>query len=339
MKNIIICCDGTGNTFGDNLTNVAKVVRFVENSDKQVVYYDPGVGTVNFFGISLRNLVWFEFGKAFGWGIASRVNEAYKYLMEMYEDGDRIFLFGFSRGAYTVRALSGMLHKCGLLRKGNENLLPYVENLYYRQNNEVETNEFKQGLCRDCVPYFLGLWDTVNSRGYLTTAALFMDTDLHPDIKYAYHALSIDEKRKMFKPLLLNEPPKHPDQIIEQTWFIGTHSDVGGFYTDDSGLSDITLKWMLTKAQLHDMLIKPGWESKINPYPNGILHESRLGLWKIWKVFKRVIPDNSIIHSSVFKRTREHYKPLNLPTRLRISENDTDCYSDYRVITKSSPSP
>ena len=133
MKNIVICCDGTRGKYGADEKNT-NVVRLFErlNSDgeHQISYYDPGVGTYN----PQRNRIkrWIRAGteSAFGEGVRKNIAEAYKYLMDHYEQGDRVFLFGYSRGAYTARALAGLLHKCGLLTRGSDNLIPYAMEIY-----------------------------------------------------------------------------------------------------------------------------------------------------------------------------------------------------------------
>lgn len=319
MKNIVLCFDGTGNEFGSNPTNIARITQLVEYNDTQMVYYDPGVGTVNFLGLNLKNLVWLWLGQAFGWGIIKNIVMAYSYLMDVYEEGDNLYIFGFSRGAYTARALAGVLHKVGLLRRGTTHLLPYIARLYLSKKNDKEVSNFKKALCVECTPYFLGLFDTVESRGYLTSAKYPMDASLHPEVKYAYQALSIDEHRQKFLPLLLNEPPNNPDQVVEQVWFAGCHSDVGGYFWDRD-LADITLRWMLTKAESHGLQLKPTWKWTTQYNPFGSIHESRKGLWKVWRSVYRVIPENSNIHVSVCERRtlKPGYNPTNLPTKYDV---------------------
>lgn len=308
-----MCLDGTGNDYGIHKTNVVRVAELAEYSDNQLLYYDPGVGTVNFFGESFKNLLMYYLGKAFGWGIRTNINEAYNFLMENYEEDDRIYLFGFSRGAYTARALAGMLYKCGLLRKGNQNLLPYVSNIYHTKDNMDIAREFKKGLCRECSVHFIGVWDTVEARGFLRKKKIFMNADLNPEVNFGYHALSIDEKRRTFKPFLWNEDAKTDEQVIEQVWFAGVHSNIGGWY-DERGLSDITLKWMLEKAIEQGLIVKNNWKNSVNPKHDDIIHNSRTGLWKLWPTYDRIIPNGALIHSSVQERMQAlpEYQP-NLP--------------------------
>lgn len=318
MKNIVICFDGTGNFITDNPTNVSKLVQLSVYNQNQLTYYDAGVGTFSIFSIkSFASVLIYLFGGAFGWGIVENILDAYSYLMSVYENGDNIYIFGFSRGAYTARSLCGLLHKIGLLEKGNEGLLPYVQSLYYGKNNDKEVRAFRNGVTQVCTPHFLGLWDTVDSRGVLTERFFHMDTTLHPDIRFAYQALAIDEKRSHFQPLLLDEPLGPKNQEVEQVWFSGCHCDVGGFY-DDCGLSDIALDWMLKKAEAVGLILKDDWQTQIKPNPLAPIHESYTGWWKLLGKKVRNVPENSRIHTSVFNRMRDDhtpygYNPINLP--------------------------
>src|SRR5437867_5002723 len=127
-KNIVICCDGTGEEFGDNNSNVVKIYSLLENSARQVTYYHPGLGTMGSrFAPTKLGRFWSKLkGLAFGAGLMDNVSDAYVFLMNEYEDGDAVYLFGFSRGAYTARALAAFLHMFGLMRKGNDSLVPYA---------------------------------------------------------------------------------------------------------------------------------------------------------------------------------------------------------------------
>src|SRR5690349_18658193 len=132
-RNFIICCDGTNNQFGIENTNVVRLVQSLDRDPaKQRLYYDPGVGTLPEPGLWTSAGKWISkvFGLAFGGGLGWKVEEAYSFLMENWEPGDKVFLFGFSRGAYSVRVLAGLLHALGLLPHGNQNLVPYVMRLF-----------------------------------------------------------------------------------------------------------------------------------------------------------------------------------------------------------------
>ena len=139
MKEIVICSDGSGNEYGENNTNVVETYTICQKSPRQVVFYDPGVGTGGWEYIEGRKpgeeALTSLNDQITGAGMQDNVNDAYRFLMEIFETGDRIFLFGFSRGAFTVRSLAGMLYKVGLLQRGSDNLIPYAAKLYNIEGN------------------------------------------------------------------------------------------------------------------------------------------------------------------------------------------------------------
>ena len=315
-KNIVVCCDGTGNEYGSNNTNVVKLYEAIVRDADQVAFYDPGVGTFSFLGRQLGRRVGRTLGKAFGAGLQQNIEDAYRFLMERYELGDKLFLFGFSRGAFTVRALAGMLNRCGLLQKGSLNLVPYASKIYNdRARHEMATG-FKQTYCHDCRPHLIGVWDTVASMGWFW-GRKFFDSTLNHDVKYGYHAVSIDEQRRKFPANLWCEDVKADHQTIEQVWFAGVHSDVGGWYRD-AGLSDIALEWMLTRAQDEGLRLKRRWRCRLSPNHAGRIHASRTGLWRLWRPAPRIIPEGARIHGSALARKDDAtlgYAPANLPGR------------------------
>lgn len=314
-KNIIICSDGTGNEYGENNTNVVKAYQAFVRDQDQIACYDPGVGTFDVLGHTIGKKVGYILGLGFGWGLGKNIEDQYAYLMDHYMPGDNVFLFGFSRGAYTARAFAGMLFKCGLLERGSTNLIPYVSKLYNTRNNLEIAKGFKDTYCRECKPYFIGVWDTVGSLGHVYCRRRFFDATLH-ETTYGYHAVSIDERRKKFPVSLWDENKKKPGQTIEQVWFAGVHSDVGGSYPE-RGLSDTALHWMLLKAKGAGIRLRPGWEENVRPSPTDkdAQHESRKGLWRIWRPVQRTIPKGALIHESVKKRMEAgiSYDPPNLP--------------------------
>ncbi len=313
-KNIVVCCDGTGNEYGPHNTNVVKLYEAVVRDANQIAFYDPGVGTFSFLGRHLGRRVGRALGKAFGAGLQQNIEDAYRYLMDRYESGDQLFLFGFSRGAFTVRALAGMLHRCGLLQKGSVNLVPYVSRIYNDPARHGIASDFKRTYCYECRPHLIGVWDTVGSMGWFM-GRKFFDTTLNDDVRYGYQAVSIDEQRRKFPVSLWREDAQAGDQTIEQVWFAGVHSDVGGWYTE-AGLSDIALKWMLNKAEAQGLLLRPDWYDALAPDPAGTIHESRTGLWRLWRPAPRIIPPGALIHESVRERMENQtlgYAPLNLP--------------------------
>ena len=212
-----------------------------------------------------------------------------------------------------------MLHKCGLLQKGSNNLIPYASKIYNRHDNDKIASGFKETYSNECKPYFIGVWDTVGSMG-LFWGKKFFDTYLNEDVAYGYQAVSIDERRRKFPISLWNESRKTEGQTIEQVWFLGFHSDVGGWSRPDARISDIALKWMLKRAQDKGLRLKEGSLDSLNPDPSGQINESRNGLWRIWRPAARHIPKFAKIHESVFTRmgsSANGYRPSNLPAQYR----------------------
>lgn len=266
-KNIVICCDGTGNEFGERNSNVVKLYStLIMDGRRQVGYYHPGVGTMG-APTSHNKLseAWsVVMGLAFGAGLLANVGDAYRYLMGVYEDGDRVFLFGFSRGAYTVRALAGALHMFGLLSPGNDGLIPYIIRIFARRSRQAGgmtqtfavADGFKAAFCRPCPLHFVGVWDTVSSVGWIWDPLKLPYTAQNPDMRNGRHAVSIDERRCYFRNNLWGDTL--PGQDIKQVWFAGVHSDVGGSYPPAlSGLSQIALEWMLCEAASFGLLVDP----------------------------------------------------------------------------------
>lgn len=282
-RNIVICCDGTGNQYGNNNTNVVKIFEMLESNDSQKIFYDPGVGTsasslVSFFK-SVSNI----FTQALGSDLQKNVEDAYYYLMNVYQPGDRIFLFGFSRGAHTVRRLANLLEVCELLHRGSENMIPYVSRMYLEYkgdrnkiDNDAVLEGFRKTFCRPCPVHFIGVWDTVSALSNLYPRPT-LDGSLSEEVSYAYHAVAIDEKRLQFPPNLWNEKPA-AGQSIEQVWFAGVHSDVGGSYKEVE-LSNIPLKWMAEKARSAGLLLKSGSVENIKTNPLENKNESWIGKW------------------------------------------------------------
>ncbi len=284
-RKLIVCCDGTWNkpfSVDSPPTNVVKMVRAIrpvdDNGISQLVYYHAGVGTNNWYDSIM--------GGAMGVGLSGNVQSCYDFLATNFVDGDLIFLFGFSRGAFTARSLAGLIGYIGLLEKRDMDLFPYVYDIYssveFRQVlSGGDRTEMQSALhklfpkvvaektldrlleallrARPAPIFFIGVWDTVGALGVPVgmlswigrSKYQFHDTDLSDRISYAYHALAIDEARGNFKPTLWTRPanrdPHKRPQTLEQVWFAGAHSNVGGGYPD-CGLSDTAFLWMVAKA-------------------------------------------------------------------------------------------
>jgi uncharacterized protein (DUF2235 family) len=365
-KNIVICCDGTGNEFGDNNSNVVKLYStLIIDGKRQVGYYHPGVGTMG--APTAHNKIsraWSSvMGLAFGAGLLANVGDAYRYLMNVYEDGDRVFIFGFSRGAYTARALAGLLHMFGLLCPGNDGLIPYIIRLFAKRTRKAGgmthtfevASGFKATFCRDCPLHLLGVWDTVSSVGWVWDPLKLPYTGRNPDMANGRHAVSIDERRCYFRNNLWGTP--FPGQSIKQVWFAGVHSDIGGSYAEsESGLSKITLEWMLCEAVPLGLLVDAQRADRtlgripppppVAPDPGAKIHRSLWGAWWIleflphsyydsiskkvrWRIpfgTKRMIPEGSVLHESVEQKRRvdPSYLPSNLPTHW-VTEPTKSC--------------
>ncbi len=323
MKNIVICCDGTGNEYGKNNTNVVITYDLAFKNDKQLVFYDPGVGTGGWEYSEETLKLSAKSDSATGHGLQKNVLDAYQFLMEVYEEGDKIFLFGFSRGAFTARSLAGMLYKCGLLRPDNDNLIEYASKIYNKKGNAKIAKGFKKTFGRKCPIHFIGVWDTVKSL-VMNAGKKFHDAKLNPEVTFGYHAISIDEHRKDFPPCLWETPMGSNAPLVEQVWFAGVHSDVGGWY-DERGLANTALHWMLKKAKSCGMDIDLETAKQYVSNEHDEAHESCEGFWIFRGKHVRKIPEGSLIHKSVvsrMKKKKNKYKPKNLPSSIETLEED-----------------
>lgn len=366
-KNIVICCDGTGNRFGRRNTNVTKLFTVLDLSDtaRQVGFYDPGLGTLGAPGAltKITKGVTKVLGLAVGYGLAQNIEDAYVYLMNNYDDGDDVFLFGFSRGAYTARAVAGVLKMFGLLRRGNENLVPYIVSMLRARSPDFQiAYKFKKAFSRECKPHFVGVWDTVSSVGWIYNPVTIPYSARNPDIGIGRHAVSVDERRCFFRQNLWKPDPQ---QDIRQVWFSGVHSDVGGGYPEpESGLSKIAFQWMLREAVRSGLKVSQARVDRVMgkdnaeyvpPDPNGPMHKSLRGFWwllEFWpKPYKGVftdpaaknprskwtigrgrlrhIPEGAVIHQSVFQRSDP---PKNLPKEYTV-------YHDAPLSTAQTAAP
>jgi uncharacterized protein (DUF2235 family) len=268
MRNLIICCDGTANEFEDDRTNVLKLAFAALKGPDQWVYYHPGIGTMAPAGFISSVGQWFArlAGKMFGYGLKGDIRDIAIYIMDHYRPGDRIYLFGFSRGAYTARAVAALLHAYGLLSPGNAALIPYAIRLlwsYHRARSKAEKDrcfrlaeEFREALSiADCPIHFMGIWDTVSSVGWIANPLSLPYTHSLPNVGIIRHAVAKDERRAFFRTNLVNAA--HGGDL-QEVWFDGVHADVGGGYPEkESGLSKVTLKWMIDEATLAHLKFDP----------------------------------------------------------------------------------
>ena len=356
-KNIVVCSDGTGNTaIKGRGTNVFKLFEAVDlnghrtapHLTPQVAIYDDGVGTEDFKPLKM-------FAGATGFGLARNVRQLYKELVRVYDPGDRIFLFGFSRGAFTVRTLAGFISRCGILDlakfetakalEGGVNRAYKTYRRYYRTElarlflgkpDTSMTVRFREKYClAGPVPIaFMGVWDTVDSVGtpfhisdfinLVIYRYKFPDDHLSEVVERACHALAVNEERDAFSPLLWRHDPR-----VEQVWFAGAHSNVGGGYPKQ-GMSLVALDWMMHQASASDLRILPTDRALYCDHCNvdDKLYNPRAGLGAFYRWLprditalckEREIPPR--IHLSVLERVAhgtEDYAPGNLPPNAHV---------------------
>lgn len=313
MANLIVCCDGTWNTPDQRenglpaATNVVKLYRAVAPVDDEGVaqktYYHPGVGTD---GGRLARLL----GGGLGRGLSGNVKSAYSWLAYTYRPGDNIFLFGFSRGAYTVRSAAGMIANCGLLdlsaadqeAQAGWDAVDAVFDLYRSKTKAVATPDRRffhaaegEDPGQQTPIHFLGVWDTVGALGIPPRFASwwtwghnhFHDTRLGTTVKNARHAVAIDERREDFLPTLWSNAATHGG--AKQVWFPGVHGDVGGGYST-AELSDGPLAWMLVEAHGKGLALRPGVLGSVAVKAAGIMHDSRTGVFRHLPTRPRPVP-------------------------------------------------
>lgn len=392
-KNIILLSDGTGSSSAKLFkTNVWRVYQALELTEgDQVACYDDGVGTSTFKPLA-------ALGGAVGYGLKRNVRDLYMFLCRHYRPGDRIYGFGFSRGAFTIRLLMGMVARLGLVPYNNSEseLRRDAKGAYRAYRRDMKTNKYANWLVLglrglrnlvlrgwyklrgfkrfdeiQTIPVpsirFLGLWDTVDAYGLPMDEMTrgidlwlwplsFTDQDLNKKVDRACHALSLDDERTTFHPVLWNErieqrvflgtwrsgksekpitSVKH--ERISQVWFAGVHSDVGGGYSDDA-LAHVPLKWIMDEASDRGVIFMPEARKELaeRAVPLGPIHNSRSGLARYYRYGPRKIellcddvidPDAPVriewpkIHESVFARIKarsEGYAPIVLPERYAV---------------------
>ncbi len=357
-KDIVLLLDGTSNEISTNRSNIVRLYGTLQKSEDQLVYYDPGVGTfgaANAWSKGYRKAIelW---GMASGWGLDANVKEAYRFLVENFERDangtqDNIFIFGFSRGAYSARVLAGFIHAFGLMEARNLNLLDYSYRAYKAIGENPKAGAAKElglhkNILRPDTPNirFLGLFDTVSSivewgrRG--PTWRSHAHTADNPSVQMVRQAVAIDERRRSFRPQLWQDgqmfrPNRDTEkgqrpQDLREVWFSGVHGDIGGGYPEEqSALAKLPLLWMIEQSRGDGLLdyqtpviekLVLGKEGKYEPpNPMGVMQNSMSFGWRIPEGFgngaRRVIPSGAHIHHSALARyegTRN--RPLNIPS-------------------------
>lgn len=321
MKRIVICADGTWNVRDQvnkdagrpQPTNVTKVARGVRARSTggvdQVVFYHEGVGTDG--GVDRLT------GGAFGHGIEDNIRAIYRHLLYNYVDGDEIYLFGFSRGAFTVRSLAGFMRKVGLLEKDDDYYVPEIYDCY-EKNHQPGSKEWRHAFRNidktfPCPPIkFLGVWDTVGALGapgFLGKVVnrgkyKYHDVGLNEKIAHAYHAMAIDERRGPFAPSLWLRPDGWTG-TLEQAWFAGVHCNVGGGYSPD-GLANEALHWLVEKAEALGLEFDREYLGHYLPCFNSTLNNTMTGMYRVLGKHVRALGSHvahgEAIHQSALDR-------------------------------------
>ncbi len=349
-KKLIVCADGTWSDPSQKdreqyrPSNVVKIASSLAACDSQgsvqIVHYEPGIGTEGLLDPWLSGFT--------GVGLSRSVRAAYTFLINNYQPGDLVYCFGFSRGAFVVRSLCGLVGKVGLLKKHCLFLCGEAYDQYRRTDIEAESPEmqrFREGrvhpdpiddIRNPFILNFLGVWDTVGAlgipvggmAGWTSTGFAFHDTTLNPYLPYAYHALAIDERREAYAPAVWKRAASAHNKDVQQVWFCGAHANVGGGY-EDRGLANIAFMWMQEKAQACGLAFDQ--EYIHNSYYKGQNHlgelrDSVVGVFK-WlpKRYRTIgalgddgapVITGESVHESVLMRRRdmgEDYAPPNLP--------------------------
>ena len=310
VSRLVVCFDGTWNTpdSGSNPTNVVKILRAIRNDGgdaRQMTYYDKGVGTAG----PCDKIT----GGAFGAGLTGNMIDGYRFLANNWQPGDEVYIFGFSRGAYTARSLAGFLGLCGMISPLylgwglNQAIDIYRKADLDHDRKQAAIDALKIERDRSARIRCIGVWDTVGAlgipgdlgRNFLSKDLYFHNVQLSDKVDVALHAVAIDEKRDEFSPTLwVNATGEVPaSQVVEQVWFAGVHSNIGGSYKD-AGLSDIALDWMIRRVGKHTGLTFDDayLQDNVKPNATGKGVESRSTLYLSSKVYpyqrliKQVIP-------------------------------------------------
>ena len=333
MKRLIICADGTWNHRDQadpgskkrRPTNVTKIARAIlprsRNGIDQVVFYHEGIGTAG--GLDKYT------GGAFGTGIERNVRTLYRAILYNWEPGDELFFFGFSRGAFTVRTLAGFMFDVGLLEKDDDYYLPDVYACYergYGPGSKERVRAFRNiHGTRDCPPIkFIGVWDTVGALGapgflgwlFNSKKYQYHQVGLNPCIQNAFQALAIDERRKPFAPNVW-EHPAGWSGTLEQAWFAGVHTNVGGGAPHD-GLANEALHWIVGKAESLGLECDSRFLAHYRPCFDAVLQDSMTWFYRLLGEGERPMgryPADEELHQSVIdrlNRAETDYHPANL---------------------------
>ncbi len=330
MKRIVICADGTWNKPEEDLkkdfpTNVLKLARAVApfdgNGVPQQVFYDWGVGS--YYNQAV--------GGATGKGIQKNIMDDYRYIVQNYSPGDELYLFGYSRGAYTVRSLCGLINNCGILKRPDARLIRQAFSIYKNAGaaSRPEGEKARRFRMDHSHPSreiaFVGAWDTVGAlgipfslMGLFEPEDEFYDTKMGPNIRVARHAMAINEYRVDFEPTVWKE---RPGMDLKQVWFCGAHGDIGGGSAPDrrtgANPSDYALQWMSREAAAKGLELEAHLEAGLRLDPLAALNKSYRKIYRLKKKLYRPLDHGQgpiRLHHSVKQRYEQdtRWRPRNL---------------------------
>ncbi len=290
-RNLILLFDGTWNKRSDE-TNVTRMRRSIESrgedDPQQPLFYDEGVGTH-----------WYDkLPGAFGQGLSENIRQGYAWLAKKHQEGDPIFVFGFSRGAYTARSLVGLVRKCGILKAPDEDRVDKAYDLYRNRDVAPDHSEAKRFRAENSVETrvrFIGVWDTVGALGIPATGFLFSrdyyrwhDTELSKIVDFAYHAIAVDERRKDYGVTVWTRA-KPENKEVEQRWFVGAHANVGGGYDKKPKdlLPNPPLRWIQDKAEAAGLKLRHKVEVGSADHLAEVNNSFREFMFGIYRWFKK----------------------------------------------------
>lgn len=337
MKRIVICADGTWQSpESEQATHLMRLARGIaprgKNNSKQVVFYDWGVGSE---GDAVK-------GGITGAGIDKNIMDCYRFIVHNYDAGDALFFFGFSRGAYTVRSLAGFIRNCGILTRAEAARIPEAYELYRQRSpgSGPKADRATQFRADHAVAdiseiEFVGVWDTVGALGiptpFLGTLSsgryLFHDTAPSKIIRHARHAVAIDENREDFQPALWS---LKPEIDLQQVWFAGVHSDIGGAYADH-GLGDHAGLWMVQEAMRFGLAFEPHFIASLQPDHRAPQHNEYRGIYKILgrSATRTVEP---LLHASVKARLEDRRAKYSSPALRQLLDSFDNDWSRITLV-------
>jgi uncharacterized protein (DUF2235 family) len=321
-RKLVVLFDGTWNNERSH-TSVTRMREAIassgEDDPRQPMWYDSGVGTHWYDRFS---------GAAFGRGLSENIREGFRWLAKKYAEGDQIYVFGFSRGAYTARSLVGLIRKCGILRSADAPLVERAYQLYRDKDvapDDARAAAFRAAESREARVRFIGVWDTVGALGVPVSHVPFSrdyyrwhDTELSKIVDYAYHAIAVDENREDYDVAVWTAIK--PENIkVEQRWFVGAHANVGGGYPDDP-LHTRPLRWMQDGAEGAGLALRGKAEAGPQDHLAGIndsFKEFMYGAYRLvktryWRSFGRGV--NESVDEGVWRRWKDkpEYRPGSL---------------------------